>query len=1168
MAMARLQAVTAGGTGRWGAALVCFLLAAVSAAAGRAETGREMPTQPILRIETGLHTAAIRRMDVSADGKILATASDDKTIRLWTQPDGNLLSTLRVPIDLGDEGSIFAVALSPNGKHLIAAGVTGGRWDGQTSIYLFDHTQEKLLARLATGVPAAINHLAFSPDGTKFAAGFVGRYGVYVWDARNARFLGRDQAYDGTVHWIAFDRRGRMATTSADGRLRLYSASLSRIGATKAPRGNLPMAIQFSPDDRYLALGYADRTRVDVLDAGNLRLAYRPDTRDIPSAGHLGAVSWIPRDGDYHLAAAGKVYTADDAAYLRIWDNRGRGQPRDVAIAPDLYGPISQVTQLASSTRGDLVFATTEAAWGRVDRAGRIAYVLRGPIGDFRDIGTGRFAVSADGQVIEFGMRQGGRDPLRFDIATRSLTAAPNQAAGLRAPITEARGLTITDWRNSPAPRLNGRRLVDEQAELFRSLAISPDGQRFVLGGEYSLRLFDRGGRQLGMVNLSRPAWGVAISGDGELLVAALGDGTLRWYSLRRGDPVLRELLALFPEAGSGRWVVWTPEGLFDHSDVGEPNLVGFHLNTGRGSTPVWVDFAQAYRQYYMPRVGEKRLSGTAEAELGARLARAGDLREQVTDRPAPKVTLDQYCVVGPGGRDTDCAPLAGRQVAKTITTTRGFRRRQPGGQAAAAAPAPAPAADHADDGSAFAISLPAGADAVTVKLAVADQGGGIGTVDLFLNGRMVDRASRTRGFRRRPGAGGAGAAAAPPAPAPAVDDGALTIERRVALDPGPRNVIRARAFRADGQLSADSGEVVFLAAALADRRAAAAPTPAKPVLHVLAIGVDAYGSPPGALRFPVKDADTFAQAIDQRAAELYDRVAITTLTDREVSRESFTGALAALADTASNRDTVMVYLAGHGVVKDPADVAGDQEYYYFIPADVTSFEAIEQRGVSEVELTELLGQITARNLFLFLDTCHSGAFAFKPDVESSVGKLSNEIRGRYILAASASDQEAFDSYNDINGLMAFAITEAIGGEAADRAGMVKSTTFGEYVRDRINEMNVEIWEQRGRYDVPVRSFFRVTSDDLHSFALARAGTVTVPTGPATTTPAAAATAAARGPGAATAEGPDAIELTYWETIRDSNSPAEFEAYLARYPNGHFADLARIRAGSSRCSCP
>src|SRR5438132_132473 len=67
----------------------------------------EPPAAPILRIETGRHTAAIRRIAVDRAGRLLVTASDDKTLRLWELPSGRLLKVLRPPIGEGNEGKLY-----------------------------------------------------------------------------------------------------------------------------------------------------------------------------------------------------------------------------------------------------------------------------------------------------------------------------------------------------------------------------------------------------------------------------------------------------------------------------------------------------------------------------------------------------------------------------------------------------------------------------------------------------------------------------------------------------------------------------------------------------------------------------------------------------------------------------------------------------------------------------------------------------------------------------------------------------------------------------------------------------------------------------------------------------------------------------------------------------
>ena len=53
----------------------------------------------MLRIEIGMRTALIRGLGVDAACSLMATGSDDKTVRLWSLPDGHLLRTIRLQAD-------------------------------------------------------------------------------------------------------------------------------------------------------------------------------------------------------------------------------------------------------------------------------------------------------------------------------------------------------------------------------------------------------------------------------------------------------------------------------------------------------------------------------------------------------------------------------------------------------------------------------------------------------------------------------------------------------------------------------------------------------------------------------------------------------------------------------------------------------------------------------------------------------------------------------------------------------------------------------------------------------------------------------------------------------------------------------------------------------------
>jgi hypothetical protein len=69
----------------------------------------------------------------------------------------------------------------------------------------------------------------------------------------------------------------------------------------------------------------------------------------------------------------------------------------------------------------------------------------------------------------------------------------------------------------------------------------------------------------------------VNISRDGQYVIGAINDGTVRWYRMQDG----KEVLALFFHADKKRWIMWIPEGYFDASP-GAAELIGYHLNQGK----------------------------------------------------------------------------------------------------------------------------------------------------------------------------------------------------------------------------------------------------------------------------------------------------------------------------------------------------------------------------------------------------------------------------------------------------------------------------------------------------------------------------------------------------------------------------------------------------------
>jgi WD40 repeat protein len=196
--------------------------------AGRGQDAENPPglyDRPVLAVEQGTHTRRIWSASADREARWVVTGSEDKTIRIWSLADGRLDRTIRLPTGPGNIGLAHRVAISPDGALIAAGGLTRGEID-QEQIYLFDRSNGKLLQRIE-GVSNAVFAVVFSPDGSRLAA-LVGGDGVRVYAKETAwGEIARDEDYGEPGYGVDFAPDGRLATTSFDGKLRLYSAGLT-----------------------------------------------------------------------------------------------------------------------------------------------------------------------------------------------------------------------------------------------------------------------------------------------------------------------------------------------------------------------------------------------------------------------------------------------------------------------------------------------------------------------------------------------------------------------------------------------------------------------------------------------------------------------------------------------------------------------------------------------------------------------------------------------------------------------------------------------------------------------------------------------------------------------------------------------------------------------------
>src|SRR4051794_27109936 len=170
--------------------------------------------------------------------------------------------------------------------------------------------------------------LVFSLNGRYLAATLGGSNGVRVFDRdKNWSEVFRDTEYGSSTFGVAFARNGWLATASFDGKVRLYDRNFRPIvPPISAPRGRLPLAVAFSPDQRVLAVGYNDAAAVDLFDGRDLSRMPGPDLAGLERGG-LYQVAWS-LDGQV-LYASGR-YPGYGLGYSPIlvlsWERGGHGK--------------------------------------------------------------------------------------------------------------------------------------------------------------------------------------------------------------------------------------------------------------------------------------------------------------------------------------------------------------------------------------------------------------------------------------------------------------------------------------------------------------------------------------------------------------------------------------------------------------------------------------------------------------------------------------------------------------------------------------------------------------------------------------------------------------------------------------------------------------------------
>lgn len=991
------------------------------------------------------HTDWVQPIAFSPDGKLLASGGRDNTIRLWNIASGQQIEILTSHTDW-----VYAVAFSPDGKRLASGG-------SDNTIKLWEVATGREIKSF-NGHTQTVLSLTFSPDRKTLVSGSTDQT-IRLWNLESGQEIKTLKAHDGSVYSVKFSPDGKiLASGGGDNTAKLWDTESGRTIKSFDWHKQPVHSVAFSPDGRTVATGSFDNTicfwnvasgrRLESLDGHDDSVdsvAFSPDGKTLAYGDGENTITlWNLDSGQEIKSLSGHTSSVFSVAFspdgkrlasasmdktVRLWDPE---TGRQVML---LTGHTAWVRSVIFSPDGNMLFSAGDDAeanvWNvanghRIDSFGIGANVY--PISQSPDGKSSAYVVNLcdtvklsnlePGQVMKpFKAHPAGCLSVAFSPDGRTLASGGDDN-------------TIKLWSVESGQEVRSLR---GHSDGVWSVTFSPDGKTLASGSaDTTIKLWDvASGREIktltghtGLVD------SIAFSPDGRFFASGSGDATVKLW-----DAHNYKLLATLISVNREDWVVTDPEGRFD-TNKSLDRIDGMHwVIKAESFEPLPLDIFM--RQYYEPGLLRRIMSGESFKPLPS-IAEINRVRPRVAIRevrPAADAPDSADITVEVQDATEDQAlsvtgSITRRRFSSGVFDLRLFR-----------------------DGQLVAVSTPA---AVVQRYNETSPG--------------LSGGEETKLWR-------------------AAND--LRTLKEVKFDSGGKAMFTFHNVRLprNGEKQAEFSAYAFNADRIksnTDRKtyelpASVSHVPRKGRAYLLTIGVNTSDNPHYNLRYAANDARRMQEVVGARlradvGSKYAEVIQIPLISDVEAGLEEnnarkdvIKGVFSLLAGRRQEvppdvlkrieklarvpavepEDTLIIAFSGHGY----ADQNG---IFYMLPADIPQGAALTteglKRAISSDELSLWMRDITAEEMLLIVDACHSAAAVqgndFKPGPMGSrgLGQLAYD-KGMRILAATQSDNIALELNKVQQGLLSYALIKVgIEDGKADTEAEFKQLTAAEWL--------------------------------------------------------------------------------------------------------------------------